>query len=135
MPLKLSLYRKQPDGTTVCETDTFTKERNPEDVRIQQMPNGTLILLGSGKWVGLSSDVSHWNLDVVSTDEPVEGEVAPDADFGTIKVDKSELIHLRRLINIYEGNFSDMLQKDPDLKKTHDRLSRAIERLFDKVRK
>lgn len=134
MPLKLTIHRKLSDGTTATETDGFLKEKAPEDVRVQQMPNGTIILLGNGKWVGLSADVSHWTLDTISTDEPIEGEVSPDADFGLLKLDKEEIIHLKRMSEFFELRAENQMG-DKNITSIHGRLTRAIERLFDKVRR
>lgn len=140
MPVRVTLHlNKRPDDSTeagMVRTEVFEREASVDRIRVQYPPNGGTVLLGEGKWVGISPDVSHWSMEAVKASDIAthEGEHAKDVDLGALKVDKRDLEHLNRVLAIYEDNYGYELAKDPERKSTQGRLTRAVERLSNKVR-
>jgi len=132
MPVKLQLRRRNngSEATIPTEEVIFPRVKSPEDVSLRQVGSST-VLVGGGKVVTLTEDVSWWSLDVdTSTDTPVDGNAAgPNAEVGVLKVDKEDLVVLKVALNkALQDNPS------PERKSVIERLSRAIERLFERVK-
>ena len=122
MAIVLSMFRRGTDGSLVSEEVPFPRTKDPEDIRVQPLQNGTTILIGPTKWVGIGTDVIQWTLDrrVVEGEDQTEPGELPKG-IVLMKFDKDELDILLWIAE--QTTFDDRKKQN-----TVDRLVRAFKR-------